>query len=33
MYRGTYIDSIGRKRERMGFYGLSKMIIQKKNNI
>ena len=24
MYRGTFIDSMGRKRERMGFYGLSK---------
>lgn len=24
MYRGTFIDSMGRKRERMGFYGLNK---------
>ena len=24
MYRGTYIDSMSRKRKRMGFYGLNK---------
>lgn len=29
MYRGYFIDAAGRKRERMGFYGLSKPNLHK----